>query len=208
MGASMEPRLAHATQSCTTPTLEGTANVGGGNIVSNQHNDGERIVSDVKGLRLRGEGVATDEQYMRQRESPQQMFQQQQLLRKQQALKAAREAYARTTKEEHVNSVDPFVLVKEAERTLEWPTGIQYLNHEERAIEFMQEWELTVADKLLDGSNHMRHAIDMVVGKLQPKQLQNMVMRAMRSGKLVGGNQSRRVNFLLKIQMTLTTAAL
>ena len=54
---------------------------------------------------------------------------------------------------------------------LHWPTGRNYISHEDRAVEFTSQWRMIVGRHVMDGTGHMREAILRAIAKVQPSRL-------------------------------------
>ena len=105
------------------------------------------------------------------------------------ACNVAKKLYEGPTKR---TPLDPARLTAKMINELQWPSDLQHGSHEEKAYDLMQQWQILIKDHVVDGTGHMRAAIMTVIGKLQPKQLQHMVIEAADTGKLRGGNAKKR----------------
>ena len=114
------------------------------------------------------------------------------LQEKERAIKAMRKLWRAQPPPTQQQPLTPRQLRQSIEQQLKWPTGLCYSSHEERALEFSQQWDAIIKGHVMDGTDQMRDTVIQAIGKIRPPQLQTWVCNAAASGELSGANPAKQ----------------
>ena len=89
-------------------------------------------------------------------------------------------------------------MVKHAREQVLWPSGRKawhYDSLEEMATEYVQQWDALLTDVVIDGTSHMKQALEALIDGIGHDELQFTIGTALQTGRLYGSNPQRKAQW-------------